>query len=352
MRKDSYFSLTKKSRKLFLLNEIFINNSITQAKISDKINTTRGMVNKYLKELVRDNFVIKDQYNYKITKKGKLYLSNNINDLYIEYDNFKDKINNLINRVKDVHFKEYNFGVLKSIEGVIPFIAKKYKFDQKYGFKFNLYYYDTGLQLIDNLEVEKLDFGVLGVIPAFYKKSLGSKISIDFKINGGKHSLLYKNKYKNIEDLEGQKILLLEKNDSVSGTLLKDIEREKNISFQKIDLNDINCKIEDLINNDIFEKAEGVLIWEPYISFIKNKNQDIKIYNIDKDYISNVCISSLKNERDKIKVIEKIFEESIKYISRNDISNEIEKVFNVGENYINNNLTDLSFSIQREGIFK
>jgi len=310
------------------------------------------MVNKYIKKLLNNEYIRRKERGYKLTRKGDKYIRENISAVKYEFKIFKNEIEDLFKSIQIDNFKKYRVGVLKSISGLVPHIAHKYKIDKKYNLEFNLLYYDTGKMLIDDLIDGKIELGIMGIIPAFFKRSLGYKININHVIKGGKHFLIYKNKYEGIKDLDQKRILISDKYNSVSSNLLTNIEKEENVKFKKIDFEDLNIKLDKLLNIKLFDRVDGILIWQPYAEAIMNKYENLDQYSIDRNYISNVFISRGKIENKNYKIIEQVFDESIQLLKEKGINKDILALFNISRDYLGKNFKDFKISIERKRSFQ
>src|SRR6056297_2169746 len=110
MKKYKYFSLTKKCKKILLLNILKNNKKITLKEMGEKINITKGMISKYLKSLIKQNYIKKETNRYIVTDSGEKYITENISSAIYEFEAFKSDIGYFLNSFHEDNLYSYYFG--------------------------------------------------------------------------------------------------------------------------------------------------------------------------------------------------------------------------------------------------
>lgn len=296
---DSQFFVTnKRLKELFLLIEIKNNVFITKTQLSCILNITPAMISRYISVLESNSLLITEKYSqkdyqYRLTDLGIKYL-NEIMKLYIkDISQLKALFQTHINKFQ----REYQIkvAITNSFGTLTPYLAKQLGFFEKNQINIDLVEYDNGEKIMEDFEKNKFDIVLLGSVPAYLWKTYGTPINVIASVDCGSHALIVKNNscIQSISDLKGKTVIIPENTTVTSNIFRIFIKKhsEYKVDYDN-DLNIVNVEINKIEEAFIKNDVDALIAWEPYVSILLSKYNDLKILydfsSLDNNYLSNV----------------------------------------------------------------
>lgn len=343
-----FFSVTKDYRVLRLLDTISKSKNMTQESLGERIGVSKGMINRYIKELRNNNILC--QGVLELTDEGMTRLLDLRSKYYDEITKLNLIFSNELNLMNNENKKEIKIAAIKSLGTMLPFLAKELGILNKYPIDFHINYFDNGQGLMEKFMCDDYHLGLLGVVPAFLWKSSGASIELKAHINKGGHCIVGKN-IDNILDLNNRLIMVPQINDSVSDNLLKKLCKEYNIGVNKVSLKDYHNNLDSLITNDNYLRdIDAIILWEPYISHILKNNSNFKVvYDFTKnreEYLSNVLIANNElADENQMLLIKNALLETVDTINKdkNLVAEKLEKFFHMDKETLVHGLEKVNY---------
>jgi len=354
MLDSNFLDSTKKLKELKIIENINKNPQQTQQELAENINISKGMINRYLKDLISRDLIKELKSKKQLTTSGKKYFHNLRLDYYQELLILDKDLKNEISKYGSLIKNKVKIAAIKSAGSFLPQLVYDLNIIDNYPFDLDITYFANGYELMEHFQSEKFDLGFLGVVPAFLWKSTGAKIEIIAEANRGGHAVIARKEISSIKDLNNKTVLVPRKNESVSDNLLKKLVRETNIKINRVEFKDLNLSVDDLKNKfNELEQIDALLLWEPYLSQILNFYPELKlIHKFEADqYTSNVMIIPENNNLDKIHLdlIEEMFKEAAEniVIENKKVLSSMSNFFKMEKDIIKHSLKRIEFNYQK-----
>lgn len=198
-------------------------------------------------------------------------------------------------------------GYLPSSHDSALFVAKSKEMFEREGINVQMVPFRAGQDIIRAAETNQIDIGYCGITPATIAIDKGIPIKIVAAVNEeGSGIVVGKNtNINNITDLKGKNIAI-PRYGSVQDLLLKDVLNGNNISFNEVNINELDVPLmpEKLHEGGI----DAFVAWEPYLSSAQLDDDGHVLLNshgIWNDHPCCVIIARDKFIQDNPKLLEK-----------------------------------------------
>jgi len=286
---------------------------VSQGALAKSLYITPGMISSYIKQLSDDGeIVIKKKsaknITYLLTNKGMRHKNALFDQFIKEKESFLDELRRFEPQCKPQTIR---------IAIVDNLTNRTIKFGQAIGFipeDVQIDVYLSGKDIVKG--IKQYDMALVGSVPAYTGLILGERYNILARIGYNAHSLITKNDYRNVEQMNGDNVYVIAAESFTTQLLSTILDKET----QMVVSDEI---IPRLLNGQDLDGMSNICLWEPFTSYLLSKHPEYRIiFDWDKDsnkeFISNILVDIDKNNKamSKERLIDGLIK-TIEYINRN-----------------------------------